>query len=91
MGTHTTFKISRRTTVLGRFRAIAPHNLIVRFLRNENRFPDSGPSHVALHESVHDPHRTIITIALIATGRNEFFGWDLHPLSDTAFAWLTPI
>jgi hypothetical protein len=42
----------------GRELPIAPHHLIVRFLRNENRFPHSGHSHAALHEAVPDPERT---------------------------------
>ncbi len=42
----------------GRLPLIAPHNLTVRFLRNENQFPDSGPLHVALHGAAPDPNLT---------------------------------
>jgi hypothetical protein len=48
----------------GRLPPIAPHNLIVRFLRNGNHYPDSGRSHVALHESVADPKRKLPDITL---------------------------
>jgi len=39
----------------GRVLPTAPHNLIVRFLRKGNQFPDSGRSHVAVQWSQDDP------------------------------------
>jgi len=53
----------------GRQPPIASHNLIVRFLRNGNHSPDSGPSRAALQKAVPDPERpfaqTFIMIGLL--------------------------
>ena len=61
-------------SVFGRFRAIAPHQLIVRYLRIENHFPDSGLSYAALHEAVPDPEPTIAMTAPIASDWREIAG-----------------
>ena len=53
------------------------------FMRNENRFPDSGRCRAALHEAVHDPNRTIrIGLRMLPAGAES--------PGETLTHWKTP-